>query len=128
MPVIPKKKQKDSAMSGDRNLSIAYGTARSARKGFAKGGMAMPEAPASIAEAIMRQRKDAARPDSMVDDDNTETPARLSPYDDDNMEAVLKETYEDSEDQIGPEPTDSASDPDEDDNSVASKIRRRMRA
>lgn len=130
MPLIKKKKQAESEPAG-KDFATAYGAQRSAKRtGFAMGGMAMgDDASGSIVETIMKRRKMADG--GMVDDDNMETPARLSPYDEDNMEATLKEIYDSSEDQIGPEPMDSEGDSDEADeenqDDMISAIRRRMK-
>lgn len=130
MPVIKRKSKEQEAERAGRDFATAYGAQRASRsKGYAQGGMAMPESPGSVAEAIMRRRKDSARADSVVDSDNMETPAKFSPYDDDNVEATLKEIYDSGEDQIGQEPTDSIGGPDEDehDMDMVAKIRKRMR-
>lgn len=115
-----------------QNLAIAYSTQRAARrKGYARGGEATADSTTlgSVADTIMGRKKMADG--GMVDDDNMETPARMSPYDDDNAEAIEKELYEDGDDQIGPEPMSSTGDPEEtteeDEHDMVSVIRRKMR-
>lgn len=114
-----------------QDLAIAYSAQRIAKKkGYASGGPIMPEqGPMSMAESIMKKRKMADG--GMVDSDNMETPAKFSPYDDDNMEATMKELYDDGDDQLDDQPLDSIGDPGEDDEEnqldMISQIRRKMR-
>lgn len=83
----------------------------------------------SIADAIMRKKKYADG--GMTGDDSRETPASLSPYDDDNYDAILKETYD--TDQLSPQPTDSNEIGDEEEkdsenkHDMISEIRKRMK-
>lgn len=122
-----------------QDLAIAYSTQRMAKKkGMAHGGMAKPsheEHYASIADAILKSKKMADG--GMVEDDNMETPASLSPYDDDNYDAIMKEMYADGgmvddstpetdEDQIQESSLKDMMD-DEDD-SVSGNIRKRMKS
>ncbi len=143
MPLIKSKSKKafeenvktemHSGKPQGQALAIAYQTKKASRKGYSQGGEASADSPSmgSVADAIMSRRKMADG--GQVDDDNMETPARMSPYDDDNAEAVLKELYDDGDDQIGPEPMDSEGDPAEEaaenehDQDMVSKIRRKMR-
>lgn len=141
MPLIKSKSKKafqsnveaemDAGKPQKQALAIAYSSKRAAQnKGYATGGkVASYEPQSSIADTIMKRRKMADG--GMVADDNMETPARLSPYDEDNIEATLKEIYDSSEDQVGPEPMDSTGDPEEDDEEnhmdMVAAIRRKMR-
>lgn len=71
---------------------------------FAKGGEVDSHYD-SIADAIMRKKKMADGGEVDINSNAEETPSTLSPFDDDNSDAVLKELYDD--DQIGPQPEDS---------------------
>lgn len=123
MPVIKKmSKEASSPASKADSLSVAYNTQRIARK---KMGPSAPvtadheEHYSSIADAILKKKKMADG--GMVEpDDNEETPASLSPYDDDNEDAILKELYDED---LGPQPEDS----DEDGDDMISQIRKKMK-
>ena len=85
-------------------------------------------APRSISEAIMRKRKMMMAEGGEVDLDCYEDPANPNGYDDENMDAVMKELYDDY--QIGPEPMDSnehGDDIESDKHDMVSMIRRKMR-
>lgn len=128
MPIVKKRKESDPTPTG-KDFATAYGAQRAARnKSYSQSSSQAPEESGSIADSIMKRRKMADG--GMVDDDNMETPAKLSPYDEDNVEATLKEIYSSSDDQIDPEPMDSISDvEDEDDHhmDMVAKIRKKLR-
>lgn len=134
------KAEMDAGKPQPQSLAIAYSTQRMAKKKhMAAGGTVQSGSPDmnyakggevdshydSIADAIMRKKKYAEG--GQVEPDNMETPASLSPYDDDNYDAVMKELYEeDMEDQ----PMDSNEKGDEidsDKHDMVSQIRKRMK-
>lgn len=84
----------------------------------------------SMVDSIMSKRK-AMSAGGMADieENSEETPASLSPYDDDNSEAAEKELYDDG--QLSEQPMDSNEHGDEiekDSNDMVSIIRRKMKS
>lgn len=117
----------EAAKLNNQSMSLALSTRRAAKKGYSGSGKAMAAADSdthynSIADAIMKKKKMASG--GMVEsDDNMETATISDSYEEDNMEATLKEIYDE-------EPADltSASDDTEDNQlDMVSKIRKRMR-
>ncbi len=124
-----------------QDLAIAYSAQRAAKKqGMAHGGIAKPaheEHYASIADAILKSKKMADG--GIVEDDDMETPASLSPFDDDNYEATIKELYADGgmvedetpdtdEDQAMESSLKDMMDDEDEDKSVAGQVRKRMKS
>ncbi len=121
----------------DQSIAIAMDVARHAKKA-AHGGMmsaSMPDGDSEhyegIADAILAKRRKARMmaEGGMVDSDNEETPAMLSPYNHDNADAVKKELYE-GDDDFEDQPMDSNEkdvEIDSDDHDMVSKIRKKMR-
>lgn len=136
MPIIPKKSASmPSNDSGPKSLAVAYGAQRMAKKKMAYGGMAEGgEAEAhydSIADAIMRKKKMADGGMVDIQENGEETPSTLSPFDDQNADAILKEMYDDE--QLGSQPEDSNEmgddiDSDDHDEDMISKIRKRNKS
>lgn len=97
-------------------------------KGYADGGE-VEDRSASIADAIMRRRKMMAEGGEVdIDSNGQEDPANPNGYDDQNMEAGMKELYDD---QLMDQPMDSNQHgdilSDEDANDLVSKIRRQAK-
>lgn len=86
--------------------------------------------PMSMADAIMRKRKAKKMAEGgMVEADTEETPASLSPYDDENEDAIKKELYGLSDMDSQPEDSNEHGDDIEADvEDRISAVRRKMRA
>ncbi len=129
MPVVKKASKKSMEHSVEaemgpspKNLSVALGAQRAARKPMSAATPMAHQSDSdehygSIADAILKKKRMAEG--GMVGDDSEETPASLSPFDDDNADAVKKELYD----------TDQLSDAsdDEDGMSIADKLRKRAK-
>lgn len=150
MPLIKKKSKEalsqniETEMNAGKpkaqSLAIALNTQRMAKKKkmasggpvpMAEGGMVdIDDHYGSIADAILKKKRMMAE-GGQVEPDSMETPSTVSPYNEDDHEAILKELYD--TDQLSDQPEDSNTHGDmlKDDNqnsgSVADKIRRKMK-
>lgn len=140
MPLIRKKAKAPMSRAAESegeppSLAIALDVQRKSRpKKMAQGGMPQPamaeERAGSVAEAIMHRRKMMADGGEVdIDSNGQEDPANPNAYDDQNMDAAMKELYDD--DQLMDQPMDSNQHgdilSDEDANDLVSKIRRQAK-
>lgn len=120
-----------------QSLAIAYSTQRHARgKKMATGGEVMPSHEdhyASIADAILKKKHDAAMPQESGEVDLEENAMEHQPDDleHQNLDADLKEDYAEDEMLSAVDPIDSnepGDDVDSDDYDMVSSIRKKMKS